>query len=235
MSTSVVDPIIAQLDGLPTATLCDAFLKLGERPAERLVMRRLRPLGSLQTRAVGRARTQQLESLRDASAGSVVTNRTLHFELVDGAQPGDMLVIAVAGPDHLASFGDVLAMKAQHQGVAGVVVDGAVRDAAYIERIELSLWCDGITMIPQGYGGYSVVSVNETVTCAGVQVNPGDFIVADSDGVIVVPADEAERVIALAEELEAAEEHAREGIRNGTALAQLYPSRDYYRRDADDS
>lgn len=234
MAVTTADAVLARLEQLPTATLCDAFLKLGARPIERMVMRRLRPLGSLQTRAVGLARTQQLVSLRDAAEGSVVTNRPLHFELVDGASPGDVLVIAVAGDDLLASFGDVLAMKAKHQGAAGVVVDGAVRDAGYIERIELPLWCDGVTMIPQGHGGYSVASVNEPVTCAGVHVRPGDYVVADSDGVIVVPVEEAEPVIALAEELEAAEEHAREGIRQGSALADLYPSRDYYRRDAHD-
>jgi regulator of RNase E activity RraA len=236
MATSTFDDaLLERLGAIPTASICDAYLKLGAFPAERMVLRRLRPLGSLQTRVAGRARTQQLVSLRDKARGSVVANRELHFELVDRARPGDFLVIAVAGRDFLASFGDILALKAKSMGVAAVAVDGAIRDAAYIERLELPIWCDGITMIPQGYGGYSVAAVNEPVTCAGVEIEPDDLVLADSDGVVVVPDRDADRVVALAEELEQAEQHARDGIEQGRDLKDLYPSRDYYRGGDDDS
>ena len=230
MTQTIADPLVERLAALPTASLCDAFLKSGTYPAERLVMRKVRPLGSLQTRAAGRARTQQLVSLRDKARGSVVANRALHFELVDETRPGDFLVVATAANDLLASWGDILALKAKAMGAAGVVVDGAIRDAALIERLELPMWCDGITMIPQGYGGYSVESVNQTVTCAGVEVQPDDVIVADGDGVIVIPQAEAESIAQIAEEMEAAEERAREGIADGKPLESLYPSRDYYRQ-----
>ena len=225
------DAIAERLGAIPTASICDAYLKVGSYPVERMVLRRLRPLGSLQVRAAGRARTQQIVSLRDSGRGSVVANRELHFELVDRARPGDFLVVGVAGTDLLASFGDILALKAKSMGVAGVAVDGAIRDAAYIERLELPIWCDGVTMIPQGFGGYSVATVNEPVTCAGVEIEPDDLIVADSDGVVIVPESIAERIAELAEELEAAEAQAREGIGAGRDLKDLYPSRDYYRGD----
>jgi regulator of RNase E activity RraA len=229
------DALAERLAALPTASICDAFLKLGSYPVERMVFRRLRPLGSLQTRAAGRARTQQVVSLRDKGRGSVVANRELHFELVDRTRLGDFLVIGVAGTDLLASFGDILALKAKAMGAVGVAVDGAIRDAAYIERLALPIWCDGVTMIPQGFGGYSVAAVNQPVTCAGVEVQPDDLIVADGDGVVVVPEVVAERIAELAEELEAAEEEARAGIEAGRDLTDLYPSRDYYRGDADAS
>jgi regulator of RNase E activity RraA len=228
------DPLLARLAEIPTASLCDAVLKHAQYPPERVIMRRLRPLGSLQSRAVGRARTQQLISLRDRARGSVVADRPLHFELVDEAGPGDFLIVAVAGGDLLASFGDILAAKAKQRGVAGVAVDGATRDAAYIERIELPLWCDGITMLPQGYGGYSVESVNAPVTCAGVEVQPGDYVVADGDGVILLPAADAEALATTAEALEAAEEKARVGLDAGLPLSELYPGRDYYKKDKDE-
>ena len=230
MSTSVATDLVAPIGQLPTATLCDAYLKLGVLPPERVVMRKLQPLGSRQQRAAGRARTQQLISLRDRARGSVVADRHLHFELADGAEPGDFLIVAVAGSDLLASFGDMLALKAKTMGAAGVAVDGAVRDAAYIEELQLPVWCDGVTMIPQGHGGYSVASVNEPVTCAGVEVVPGDFVVADGDGVIVIPKSEAEELATIAEQIEADEERAREGVAAGTGLEELYPSRDYYRQ-----
>jgi regulator of RNase E activity RraA len=224
-----LDPIVARFQALPTATIFDAHVKLATRPPLRLVMRGARPLLGYQSRAVGRARTQQIVSVRDAARSSMVTNRPLHFELVDKAEPGDFLVLASAGADELAVFGDILAAKAKAQGVVGVVTDGHTRDAAYIEKISLPLWCAGVTMVPQGFGGYSVHSVNQTVTCGGVEVHPGDLVVADGDGVIVVPWEEAERVAQMCEEMEAAEERAREGIQAGIPLETLYPSRDYYR------
>jgi regulator of RNase E activity RraA len=84
-------------------------------------------------------------------------------------------------------------------------------------------------MVPQGFGGYSVQSVNQSVVCGGVEVNPGDLIVADGDGVVVVPWEDAEKIAQVCEEMEAAEEHARQGIQRGDALEALYPSRDYYK------
>jgi regulator of RNase E activity RraA len=235
MTTTVAQDLVDRLAQLPTATLCDAYLKTGSLPPERVVMRKLQPLGSLQQRAAGPARTQQLISLRDRGRGSMVTNRHLHFELVDGTEPGDFLIVAVAGTDLLASFGDMLALKAKNMGAAGVAVDGAVRDAAYIERLELPVWCDGVTPIPQGHGGYSVASVNEPVTCAGVEVIPGDLVVADGDGVIVLPQADAADLATIAEEIEANEEHAREGVAAGTPLEDLYPSRDYYKNKEGDA
>ena len=234
MTQAVTDALVERLLEMPTASLCDAFLKSGMYPPERVVMRKVRPLGSLHVRAVGRARTQQLVSLRDKARGSVVSNRRLHFELVDRTRPGDFLVVAVAGGDLLASWGDILAMKAKAMGAAGVVVDGATRDAAFIERLELPMWCDGITMIPQGYGGYSVESVDEPVTCAGVEVCPGDLVVADGDGVIVLPEADAEEIVKIAEALEADEESARAGIAEGKDLELLYPSRAYYKPSDDE-
>jgi 4-hydroxy-4-methyl-2-oxoglutarate aldolase len=226
------DSLLSRLEHIPGATICDAYLKLGIRTPPRYVMRHLRPLIGLGSRAVGRARTQQTICVRDAAASSIVSNRALHFELVDRAEPGDVLVLAIAGRDELAAFGDVLAMKAKQRGVAAVIVDGYVRDAAFMETIQLPIWCLGITMIPQGYGGYSVQSVNQPVTCAGVEVHPGDLIIADGDGVIVLPIEDAERVIQCSEELEAAEQVARKGIESGTPLELIYPSRDYYRKDS---
>ncbi len=138
-------------------------------------------------------------------------------------------MLAAAGVDELATFGDILAAKAKQRGVTGVVTDGHTRDAAFIEKINLPLWCAGVTMVPQGFGGYSVQSVNQTVICGGVEVNPGDLIVADGDGVVVVPWEDVEKIAQVCEDMEAAEEHARQGIQRGEALEVLYPSRDYYK------
>jgi len=109
-----------------------------------------------------------------------------------------------------------------------VVLDGGLRDAAFIVELGLPTWCDGITPIPQGYGGYSVGAVEVTVTCAGVQVDPGAIVVGDGDGVVVVPPGEVETILPTCEELEQQEEAARAGIAEGRPLVDLYPSRAYY-------
>jgi len=223
------DPILESFDAIPTATIFDAHVKLGIRPPLRMVIRGSRPLLGHQSRAVGRARTQQLTIVREVSRSSLVADRPLHFELVDKAVPGDFLVVAVPGDDELAVFGDILAAKTKERGAVGIITDGYVRDAAFIENIRLQTWCKGVTMIPQGFGGYSVQSVNKTVTCGGVEVSPGDIIVADGDGAIVVPLEDVEKIAKICQEMEAAEERARVGLASGAALENLYPSRDYYR------
>lgn len=230
-----MDELVEQLRDIPTATICDAYARLKIRPLERLVMRSLAPLGGFGSRAVGRARTQQLVALRDPHRGSLVADRELHFEIVDGAQAGDFIVMASAARDKLASFGDVLAAKAKAQGVAGVAVDGATRDAGFIVELGLPTWCDGVTPIPQGYGGYSVHSVNEPVTCGGVEVIPGDIVVADGDGVVVLPPAEVAEILEICVELERQEQVAREGVAEGKPLIELYPSRAYYAEAKDSS
>jgi 3-hexulose-6-phosphate synthase/6-phospho-3-hexuloisomerase len=151
-----------------------------------------------------------------------------HFELVDEALPADFLVIAVASDLHTATFGDVLALKAASRGVTGVVLDGFTRDLAYIVELALPMWCRGTAMIPAGYSSLSVESTGETVTCCGVEVNPGDLVVADGDGVVVVERSASERVAECCEEMEAAEEVARRGAREGRPLSELYPTRAHY-------
>lgn len=224
--------VMERFAAIPTATVCDAYIKLGIRPVDRMVVRGVAPLGDYRTTVVGRARTQQMVVVRNPGEGSVAADRLLHFRIADEASAGDFLVIAIAGRSGLASFGDVLALKAKHMGVTGVVLDGPTRDAAIIRDIELPLWAAGITPIPQGFGGYSVASVNEPVTCGGVDVRPGDYVIADADGVVIVPVDEADQILATCEELEHAEDAARAGVLAGTPLSEIYPSRNYYADNA---
>lgn len=112
------------------------------------------------------------------------------------AAPGDILVINTQGNVVNAVFGELLATSAVRIGVAGAIVDGAVRDADAIERLGLPVYARGLC--PNGCNKDGPGEVGAMVACGGVAVRPGDVIAADRDGVAVVPLDDAEEVAGLA-------------------------------------
>ncbi|MEP7182422.1 MAG: 4-hydroxy-4-methyl-2-oxoglutarate aldolase [Betaproteobacteria bacterium] len=136
------------------------------------------------------------------------------------AQPGDVLVIAADGVIDHACFGDITALRMQLKGMAGIVVDGAVRDAAVIRQMKFPVFCKGITArnYHYPYGG-DHGGVNVPIVCDGVTVNPGDLVLGDDDGVVVVPQAEAIR-IAKTVVAELAEEHVK---KRGLTAWQPWP------------
>lgn len=116
------------------------------------------------------------------------------------AQPGDVIVVAAGGlaGDGYAAWGGGLTLSARHKDVAGVVVDGFVQDAPAIQTREVPVFCRGSTL------RYRMAakpgSVNVPVSCGGVTVHPGDLVIADRDGVMVIPQNLLEDIIEAAEE-----------------------------------
>lgn len=226
--TATVEPLLERLQACPTATLCDAYVKSGIRRPEHMVMQGLRPIIHDGRIVAGRARTKQLAIVRDPERSSLVSDRPLAFEQVDKAAPGDFLVVGAAQGPPYAIWGGHLALQSHLRGAVGAVADGATRDVAEIVHLGFPVWCRGATPIPSGYAGYSCVANNVAVTCGGVEVVPGDYIVADQDGVIVVAADEAESLVVVCEEMERAEHEARMNIEAGRSMLESYVSRAYY-------
>jgi len=125
------------------------------------------------------------------------TARKFAFEL---AQPGDVVVVAAGGNKDYASFGDFSATVLSGRGAAGVVIDGATRDVEGITRLGLAVFARGATPRNRHYPtGPQHCSVNLPVACAGVLVHPGDVVIGDADGVVVVPR---ELATDLADQLE---------------------------------
>jgi len=104
---------------------------------------------------------------------------------IDLAQAGDVVVVDATGSEMNAALGDMIATKARHRGIAGFVVDGLVRDIAGIERVGIPVFARGITPIGPLHRGPG--EVNHPVQCGGVVVCAGDLVVADRDGVVVIP------------------------------------------------
>ncbi len=132
---------------------------------------------------------------------------------VEQCTEGDVLVVAPTSPSQAAYIGDLLATTLATRGVRGVIVDGGVRDVAELTAMPFPAWSRHISAF--GCIKETLGSVNVGVVCAGQWIEPGDVVVADDDGVVVVPRDRAADVLVAARAREQREAGIRERYRNG--------------------
>ncbi|PKW18224.1 4-carboxy-4-hydroxy-2-oxoadipate aldolase/oxaloacetate decarboxylase [Saccharopolyspora spinosa] len=135
------------------------------------------------------------------------------------ARPGDVLVVDAKAFLEAGPWGDILTLYAQQVGITGLVIDGSVRDSQAIVDMGFPVFCRGICI--KGTGKNQPGKVNETIICGGVTINPGDVVVGDADGVVVVPAGDVEWVIELSEAREQKEARFRTALRDGQSLVEL--------------
>jgi 4-hydroxy-4-methyl-2-oxoglutarate aldolase len=160
--------IIEEFKGLSTTCISDAMDGLNNMdPA-------IKPVKADLVLA-GRAHTVKLR------AG----DNLIVWKAISDAAPGDILVIDAKGYMYNASCGDFVVALAKTMGIAGIVVDGVVRDLAGIQSLDYPVFCRGTTVAAGGKGGAGEVGVS--ISCGGAVVRPGDIIVGDMDGVVVVP------------------------------------------------
>lgn len=145
-------------------------------------------------------------------------NLMMHRALVL-AQPGDVLVVVCQAELSGAQWGDLACRYAVQKGLAGVVVQGCVRDVDQVRALGFPVWSTHIHPIHPDKRGHG--SVNTPVVCEGVRVCPGDLIVADGDGVIAVPRDDAQRVVAAAQAKMRREDEVIAAVRNGATVWDL--------------
>ena len=123
-------------------------------------------------------------------------DNTMVHAAIAHAQPGDVLVLTSVEPGPVALVGELLATQAQAQGVAGILVDGAVRDVDELAEIGLPIWTRFVRA--QGATKGEVGQLDVMVVVGGVEIQPGDLVVMDCDGAFALPADAAETVLPLA-------------------------------------
>jgi len=140
-------------------------------------------------------------------------DNTMVHALVAHARPGDVLVLTTAEPAPVAFVGDLLATQAQAQGVAGILVDGAVRDLDELAELGLPIWTRFVRA--QGATKGDVGKLDVPVVVGGAEIRPGDLVVMDCDGAVVVPADRIDEMLPAARERAERETAVRQRYRDG--------------------
>jgi 4-hydroxy-4-methyl-2-oxoglutarate aldolase len=159
-------------------------------------------------------------------AGSALTvlcapgdNLMIHAA-IEVCHPGDILVVTTTSESTDGMFGELLAVSARAHGVVGLIIDAGVRDVADLTKMEFPVWSKAVSA--QGTVKATAGSVNVPIVAAGALVHPGDVVVADVDGVVIVPRGQAAEVVRLGEERLIKEEKSRQRLRNGELGLDFY-------------
>jgi 4-hydroxy-4-methyl-2-oxoglutarate aldolase len=194
--------LAARLAALGTATIGEAA------PSTRIVALPLGPLAPAMV-AAGPALTVRCRP---------GDNFALH-RAIAAAEPGDVLVIDYGGSIESGPFGEIMALACQLRGIAGLVTDGSVRDCARLIEMGFPVFARGLNV--RGTTKLDRGEIGGPITLGGVRIERGDFVVADADAVIVVPAADAEAALAAGEARAAREARMMERLRAGETSLQI--------------
>jgi regulator of RNase E activity RraA len=173
-------------------------------------------------RIVGRAFTLRFIPLREDVPGALAKKLPVNRDAVEVMPPGCVAIADARGTRDAATFGDIVVTRMAKRGVAGIVTDGAVRDRMGLLASKLPIWMNGITAPPPG-ARLMLAAWQEPIACGGVAVFPDDIVIADADGVVIIPAGLAEEVASKGSEQERIDEWQLAQINRGVSLSELTP------------
>ncbi len=206
------DNLLERLRAFSTCQVADAFDKLkirGHMPD--IILLSPTPEG----RMIGPAHTVGMVP----AGGAKVSKQATHQ--VDSAPPGSVMVISSPAGVTNANWGGLMTTRAKAMGLAGAVVDGRARDIEEHRELGFTVFARSISV--HGSGGYTAVgSVGEPVSCGGVTVREGDIVLGDVNGVVVIPAERLEEVLAKTEELAGIEEKITRALEGGATITETF-------------
>lgn len=209
------DALVDRLRGLTTSGVSDALDRLaleGQCHGLRAV--------TVERQLVGTAFTVRFAPVSPNSQATV-------GDYVDDVQPGQVVVLDNGGRTDATVWGDILSLTASRRGIAGTIIDGVCRDAAASREVDYPIYARGSYM-RTGKDRVQVAEVGGSVSCSTAQVGPADLVLADGDGVVIVPRSRAEEVIDLAEGIEAREAQIRTAVLDGLMLSQARSQHGYF-------
>jgi regulator of RNase E activity RraA len=211
---------IDKLRTITTGTITTMLLKKGIRHAW---MAGAMPFGFSGKRVVGPAFTLRFVPVREDLATPASWSNPISTRSAIEAMPENCVVVADAmGVTGAGIFGDILCMRMVKRGVAGLITDGVMRDKHGVISTGLPVWCQGVAA-PASVNQLTFVGWNEPIGCGGCAIFPGDMIVADDDGAVVIPANLVDFIADEGEEHELLESWLVQEVEKGEKLPGLYP------------
>ena len=207
-----------RLTALDTGAVSDALDQLGLQGATHGI----RPIWQA-PRIAGPAVT-----VKATAAGSTRPEQHINIHAIASAEPGSVLVIDNGGRPDVSCLGDLQSLAAKTRGLSGAVIDGACRDADSIREMGFPVFTRAVVPIT-ARSRVQQEGWNVLVQMGGVQVRPGDWVIADGSGVCFIPSERAEEVIAAAEDIVRREEQMAEAVRRGMSIVDVMTDFNYER------
>ncbi len=224
MAKPLSDSALAIFKEVSTATLTTLLFKRGLRNA---FLQGVRPLNPNAPRLVGPAYTLRYIPAREDLDHIGVFKDHSHPQrkAVEEIPPGHVLVMDCRGDASAASAGSILVTRMMIRGAAGVVTDGGLRDSPEIAALPFPSYCKAPSA-PTNLIKHHAVDINAPIGCGDVPVFPGDIVVGDAEGVVIIPAEIAEEVAVEAKEQDLFETFVMEQVKGGRGIFGLYPPTD---------
>ena len=215
---------LAILKRVSTATLCTCLFKRGLRNQ---FVQNVQPVGIYSENMVGPAFTlRYMPAREDLNTTEVFKNRAHpQRKAIEDCPPGAVLVIDSRKDARAASAGGILVGRLLARGVAGLVTDGGLRDSADIAKLAIPAYHQR-PAAPTNLTLHQAIDINVPIGCGDAPVFPGDIVVGDGDGVVILPAHLADELAAEALEMTAFEDFAAEQVAAGRSILGLYPATD---------
>lgn len=220
-----------QLKDIGAATIAGALAREGIRNPHMVGLLPFNPGKTLAGQAVTLQFMPKREDVHWGDEYAHAPERELHRKAIVAAAAGDVVVVDARGSMASGVFGEMMLTSYKAQGGEGVVIDGCIRDFPEVQTLDLGLWLRGVTPNFHTQTDIFPHAVNVPIACAGVYVVPGDVIVADDDGAVVVPAAMADDIADKATAKAEWEVFSRMKLEAGGAMEKYYPLTDEARAE----